>query len=61
MSAVLIEEVEGESDSDVLSNDDEIDPDYILSELYRRVFLYNTKEAKKLARKKSVTLIYKVG
>ena len=49
MSAALIKEVKGESDSDVLFNNDEVDSDYILLELYRRVFLYNVKKARKLA------------
>jgi hypothetical protein len=53
--------IEANNDSDVLPNDDEIDPDYMLSELYRRVFLHNAKEARKLARKGGETLTYKVG
>jgi len=44
MSAALVED-----DSNVLFDDDEVDPDYILLELHRRVFLYNTKKAGKLA------------
>jgi hypothetical protein len=40
-----------DDDADVLLNDDEVDPDYMLSELYCRVFLHNAKEAGKLARK----------
>jgi hypothetical protein len=39
------------TDSDILSDDEEFDPDYMLSELHRRVFLHNAKEAGKLARK----------
>jgi hypothetical protein len=61
MSATPIEEVEGESDSDVLLDDDKVDPDYMLLELHRRVFLYNAKEAGKLARKGGATLTYEVG
>jgi hypothetical protein len=61
MSAALVEEVEGEDSSNVLPNDDEVDPDYMLSELHRRVFLHNAKEARKLARKGGKTLTYKVG
>ena len=33
----------------------------MLSELHRRVFLHNAKEARKLARKGGTTLIYEVG
>jgi hypothetical protein len=61
MSAALVEEVEGEDSSNVLPDDDEVNPDYILSELHRRVFLHNAKEAGKLARKGGKTLTYKVG
>jgi hypothetical protein len=61
MSAALVEEVEGKSNSNVLPKDDEVDPDYMLLELHHRVFLYNAKEAGKLARKGGVTLTYKVG
>ena len=61
MSATLIKEVEGESDSNVLLDDDKVDSDYMLLKLYRRVFLYNAKEAGKLARKGGTTLIYEVG
>jgi hypothetical protein len=61
MSATLIKEVEGESDSNVLLDDDKVDSDYMLLKLYRRVFLYNAKEAGKLARKGGETLTYEVG
>jgi hypothetical protein len=54
-------EADGDDDSDVLPDDDEVDPDYMLSELHRRVFLHNAKEARKLARKGGETLTYKVG
>jgi len=54
-------EANSDNDSDILSDDDEVDPDYMLSELHRWVFLYNAKEARKLARKGSETLIYEVG
>jgi hypothetical protein len=40
-----------DNDTNVLSNNDEVDPDYMLLELHRRVFLHNAKEAGKLARK----------
>jgi hypothetical protein len=53
--------VEADDDSDVLPDDDEVDPDYMLSELHRRVFLHNAKEAGKLARKGGETLTYEVG
>jgi hypothetical protein len=49
-----------EDNSDVLPDDD-VDPDYMLSELHRRVFLHNAKEAGKLARKGGETLTYEVG
>ena len=38
-----------------------INEDYMLLELYRRVFLHNAKEARKLARKGGENLIYKAG
>jgi hypothetical protein len=60
MSVALVE-VDSDSDSDVFPDDDEVDPDYMLSELHRRVFLHNAKEAGKLARKGGETLTYKVG
>jgi hypothetical protein len=46
-----------EDDSDVLPNDN-VDPNYMLSELHRQVFLYNAKEAGKLAQKGGKTLTY---
>jgi hypothetical protein len=49
------------TDSDILSDDEEFNFNYILSELHRRVFLYNIKEARKLARKGGETLTYEVG
>jgi hypothetical protein len=60
MSTTLVE-VESDGDFDVLSDDDEIDPNYILSELHCRVFLHNAKEARKLARKGDETLTYIVS
>ena len=39
------------NDANVLPDDNEVDPNYMLSELYCRVFLHNAKEAGKLARK----------
>jgi hypothetical protein len=54
-------EANSNNNSNVLSNDNEVNPNYILSELHRRVFLYNAKEARKLARKRGETLTYKVG
>jgi hypothetical protein len=59
MSMALVE-ANGDSDSDVLSDDDEVDPNYMLLELHRRVFLHNAKEARKLARKRGKTLTYVV-
>jgi hypothetical protein len=44
-------EANSDGDSDVLPDDDEVNPNYILSELHRRLFLYNAKEARKLAPK----------
>ena len=38
-----------------------INEDYMLLELYYQVFLYNAKEAGKLARKRGENLIYKAG
>jgi hypothetical protein len=35
----------------VLSYNDDVDPNYMLSELHRRVFLHNAKEARKVARR----------
>jgi ATP-dependent Clp protease adapter protein ClpS len=47
MSTTLIE-VNNNNNFNILFNNDKVDPNYILLELYRRVFLYNTKEARKL-------------
>ena len=52
--------IEANSNSNVLFNNNEVNLNYMLLELYRRVFLYNIKEARKLAKKRSKTLIYKV-
>jgi hypothetical protein len=49
------------TDSNILPDDNEVDPDYMLLELHRRVFLHNAKEAGKLARKGGETLAYEVG
>jgi hypothetical protein len=49
------------NDTDVLPYDDDVDPDYMLSELHRRVFLYNAKEAEKVARRGGQKLTYEVG
>ena len=53
-------EIEANNDSNVLPNNNEINPNYMLSELYHQVFLHNAKEARKLARKGGETLTYKV-
>jgi hypothetical protein len=50
-----------EDDSDILLDDKEVDPNYMLSELHRPVFLHNAKEAGKLAWKRGETLTYEVG
>jgi len=49
------------NDTNILPYDDDIDPDYMLSELHRRVFLHNAKEAGKVARRGGQKLTYKVG
>ena len=50
-----------EDDSNILSNDKEVNPNYMLLELHHRVFLHNAKEAGKLAWKRGETLTYEVG
>jgi hypothetical protein len=58
LSTALIEV----NDSNNLSGlKDDVDLDYILSELYRRVRTHNTKEAKKIVYKGNKKLIYKAG
>jgi len=54
-------EVNDDSDDLLSLKDDNVDPDYILSELHRRVFTHNAKEAEKIVRKGSEKLIYKTG
>jgi hypothetical protein len=54
-------EVDSDKDSNVLPINNEVDPDYILSELHHWVFLHNAKEARKLVRKGGETLTYIVG
>ena len=61
ISTALVDLDQEDDDTDVLPDDDEVDPDYMLSELHRRVFLHNAKEAGKLARKGGQTLTYEVG
>jgi hypothetical protein len=51
ISTALVDLDQEDNNADVLPNDDEVDPDYMLSELHCRVFLHNAKEAGKLARK----------
>ena len=64
-TTTALREVEDNTDdeADILSEREEtdIDEDYMLSELYRRVFLYNVKEARKLARRGGENLIYEAG
>jgi hypothetical protein len=50
-----------EDNSNILPNNKEFNPNYMLLKLHRRVFLYNAKEARKLAWKGGETLTYKVG
>jgi len=49
------------NNTDILPYDNNVDPDYMLLELYRRVFLHNAKEARKVARRGGQKLTYKVG
>ena len=37
------------NDTNILPYNDDVDPNYMLLELHRRVFLYNAKEAGKVA------------
>ena len=60
MSITLVE-VNSDEDSNVLSINNKVNPNYMLSELHRRVFLYNAKEARKLVRKGGETLTYIIG
>jgi hypothetical protein len=60
MSIALVE-VDNNKDFNVLLNDNKVDPNYMLLELYYWVFLYNAKEARKLAWKGGKTLTYIVG
>jgi hypothetical protein len=55
--------IEVNDDSNVLPGlkDDDVDPDYVLSELHRRVLTHNTKEAEKIVRKGGEKLTYKAG
>jgi hypothetical protein len=64
-TAIALGEVEDNTnnEADILPKREEtnINEDYILLELYRRVFLHNAKEARKLARRGGENLIYKAG
>jgi hypothetical protein len=54
--------VEVNDDSNNLpSLKDDINPEYVLLELHRRVLTHNAKEAEKIVRKGSKKLIYKAG
>jgi hypothetical protein len=60
MSTALVEVDSGDSD-EVLSQEDNDLIDEDLSELYRRVFLHNAREAMKMVCKGGEKLTYKVG
>ena len=49
------------NDTNILPYNDDVDPNYMLLELHRRVFLYNAKEAGKVARRGGQKLTYEVG
>jgi hypothetical protein len=59
MSMALVEV----NDSNILPGlkDDDVNPDYMLLELYRRVLIYNAKKAEKMVYKGSEKLTYKAG
>jgi hypothetical protein len=63
--AIVLGEVEDNTNNkaDILFKREEnnINKDYMLLELYYRVFLYNAKEARKLAYRGGENLIYKAG
>ena len=39
------------NDTNILPYNDDVDPNYMLLELYHQVFLYNAKKARKVARR----------
>jgi hypothetical protein len=59
-SSTALVEVNNDS-NDLPGLEDDVDPDYVLSELYRRVLAYNAKEAEKMVRKGDEKLIYEAG
>jgi hypothetical protein len=59
-SSIVIVEVNNNS-NDLPGLKDDVDLDYILLELYRRVLAYNVKEAEKMVYKGGKKLIYKAG
>jgi hypothetical protein len=63
--AIVLKEVEDNTNNkaNILPKREEtnINKDYMLLELYHWVFLYNIKEARKLAYKGGKNLIYKTG
>ena len=64
-TVTILKEVEDNTndEADILPEREEtnINEDYILSELHRRMFLYNVKKAGKLVCKRGENLIYKAG
>jgi hypothetical protein len=61
ISMALVDLDNDANDTDILPHDNDVDPDYMLSELHRRVFLLNAKEARKVARRGGQKLTYEVG
>jgi hypothetical protein len=63
LTRMFVALVEVDNDSNVLLGfkDDDVDPDYVLSELHRRVLTYNIKEIEKIVYKNGEKLTYKVG
>jgi hypothetical protein len=61
IASSLIALVEVDNSNDLLSLKDDVDPDYMLLELYCWVLAYNAKEVEKMVCKGSKKLIYKAG
>jgi len=65
LTVIALREVEDNTNNkaDILPKREEtnINEDYMLLELYCRVFLYNAKQARKLAYRGGENLIYKAG
>ena len=51
ISMALVDLDNNANDTNILPYNDDVDPNYMLLELHRRVFLYNAKEAGKVARR----------